>query len=132
MKYKATNEFEQSSSCIYNYKEGFVFIHSLEFWIEWNSVHSMASLLLSKRFLLPVCCSPSITLQCCNKVHNYTGKKTAELKSIASIPSPKSAVPFLGHSLLMMRRMHDQNFSEILEQFFKELGPLIRLKFPGG
>lgn len=92
----------------------------------------MASLLLSKRFLLPVCYSPSITLQCCNKVHDYTGYETAELKSIDSIPSPKGAVPFLGHSLLMMKRMQKQNFSEILEHFFKELGPLIRLKFPGG
>ena len=65
-------------------------------------------------------------------MHDYTGYETAELKSIDSIPSPKGAVPFLGHSLLMMKRMQKQNFSEILEHFFKELGPLIRLKFPGG
>lgn len=92
----------------------------------------MASLLLPKRFLLPVSRSPSITLQCRANCKTSVTNEMVELKPVDSIPSPKGAVPFLGHSLLIMKRMQKQNFSEILDQFFKELGPLIRLKFPGG
>ena len=91
-------------------------------------ISNMTSL---KRVLSPASSFPLIsTLQCRAKVTVTNGM--AELKSIDSIPSPKGALPFLGHSLLIMRKMRKQSFSEILEQFFKELGPLIRLKLPGG
>ena len=84
-----------------------------------------------KRVFSPAFSFPSIsTLQCRTKV--TVTNEMAELKPIDSIPSPKGALPFLGHSLLIMRKMRKQSFSEISEEFFKELGPLFRLKLPGG
>jgi cytochrome P450 len=51
-------------------------------------------------------------------------------RSLEEIPSPNGALPILGHYLQIRRR--PGNLSSLYEKYFKELGPIFKVKIPGG
>ena len=62
---------------------------------------------------------------------NYVAESAASSsKSLTDIPTPKGALPILGHYLQIRGRK--SNLSTLYEAYFKELGPIFRLQFPGG
>ena len=53
-----------------------------------------------------------------------------DVKPFSEMPSPKGELPFLGHSY-ELKKKSDVMFSIMLDEFFKELGPIYRLNIPG-
>ena len=56
--------------------------------------------------------------------------KTAAAKPLSAMPTPKGALPLLGHQLII--RKHNDNISNMFDHFFGVLGPIYRLKLPAG
>ena len=53
-----------------------------------------------------------------------------DVKPFSEMPSPKGELPILGH-LYEMKKKGDIMFSKVFDEFFKELGPIYKLNFPG-
>lgn len=54
---------------------------------------------------------------------------SATVRPFSDIPIPGGAVPFFGH-LPLMRMYPGVQILEMIRKWFKELGPIFRLKFP--
>lgn len=51
-------------------------------------------------------------------------------KTLKDVPSPKGALPLLGHYLQIRGRQG--NLSSLYESYFEELGPIFKVHLPGG
>lgn len=60
----------------------------------------------------------------------YADNGKAAAKPLSAMPTPKGALPLLGHQLIL--RKHNDNISNMFDHFFGVLGPIYRLKLPAG
>lgn len=51
-------------------------------------------------------------------------------KSLSEMPTPRGALPFLGHHLLL--REHREKISQLYYDLSKQFGPIFKLKLPAG
>lgn len=68
--------------------------------------------------------------RCISRVSTATNESLQ--RPFSEVPTPKGAIPLLGHRLVMKKGMMNKTRSQCLQEWFEELGPIFKLHFTGG